>query len=169
MLIPIYFRPAEKRLRLLKGKMPVWKAEGAATDQKKGLKCRHSVLASGFFVETTCQRTHTLRNRCSVSTRVCLHRWFHRRLSTYRSRCLDFFVHHSEIAYLGCCFDVRSRAGFSQPLCCFFLFGALIFKSMEPRNGKVITGASRSLQIRARVLFLHREVDSVLKNFNKCS
>lgn len=126
---------------------------------KKGVKVQVLCLGLGFFcwndmsADTHSEKQVLRLNTCVFAQMISLQPF------NTQKQMLGFFVHHSEIAYLGSCFYVRSRAGFSQPLlCCFFLFEALIFKSMEPRNGKVITGASCSLQMRARVLFLHREV-----------
>lgn len=144
MLIPVYFHPAERGLQLLRGNVSICcalKSEGAAPDGGKRVKEQVLCLGLKFFVEMTCQQTHTQRNRCSFSTRVFAQmisaQPFTTHTHTLWSRCLDFFVRHSDIAlpfffFLVSVF-IRLRAVFSASRVLFFFkWGAQIFESVKP-------------------------------------
>lgn len=141
MLIPVYFHPAERGLQLLRGNVSICcalKSEGAAPDGGKRVKEQVLCLGLKFFVEMTCQQTHTQRNRCSFSTRVFAQmisaQPFTTHTHTLWSRCLDFFVRHSDIAlpfyfFFWLVFLLDCALFFQPHVCCFSLSGVLKYSN----------------------------------------
>lgn len=142
MLIPVYFHPAERGLQLLRGNVSICcalKSEGAAPDGGKRVKEQVLCLGLKFFVEMTCQQTHTQRNRCSFSTRVFAQMISAQPFTTHTHthtleqvlgflcsplrHCLAFFFFFWLVFLLDC-------ALFFQPhVCCFSLSGVLKYSN----------------------------------------
>lgn len=121
-------------------------------------------MAWSFFVEMTCQQTHTQSNRWFFSTCVCLHRWFqhspppppHTHTQTLEQVLGFIYSPFRHCLFLVCVCITLCAVFFTLPCVLFsFKWGARIFESMKlfpltlPRNCRVIIGVPYSIKNRA--------------------